>query len=273
MLICCIHYFTVFYIKTFLLNNPTQSVKLEMPDKEFSAMTTEEQLDYVKTLKADVEHKDDEHKTAMEDEKKDHEAKLTAQDDEHKKEMESQDEEHKKEETARAARLQAAILKAQEEPDKEKREAAIMKAMEDHMNEKKNHEGQNNEHEKKEAQEKEEENKAMKAEITYLGSIINKPKIEYLSKIYVAAKTDEKVLKEYVAEWEKMNTKQLDAAIQKVKPLVSTLELTANKVPTETPFGFSTADVPKELSASVGEKSFKKIDNLSDAELFTPGVN
>jgi len=112
----------------------------------------------------------------------------------------------------------------------------------------------------------------MKAEITYLSAQVSKPRINYLESIYQAAKTDEKTLKEYKAEWEKMSPKQLDAAIAKIKPLIETLELSASKKPTEEPFGFSTAEVPKEFGASIGDKSFKRIDDLTDSELFQPGV-
>jgi len=234
-------------------------------------MTAEEQSDHVKELRGQVEHKDDEHKQAMEDEKKNHESALKAMEDEHKKEAMDEEKKNHEAQEEKNKKLEAAILKAMEDhpDDKEKREAAIRSAMEDHMK-KENHEGMHDDHKNHEGQEEEkEEKKAMKAEITYLSAMVNKPKISYLEKIYQAAKTPKDTIKGYKSEWEKMTAKQLDAAIDKVKPLISTLELQASKpAEQDNPFGWKGAEAPAELSASVSDKRFEKIDKMSDSELF-----
>lgn len=237
--------------------------------KAFTELSAEEQVDYVKELKAQVEHKDDEHKTAMEDEKKNHESALKAMEEEKKKEgMEEEKKKHEGQEE-KDKKLEAAILKAMEEEDKDKRESAIRSAMEEHKDDQK-HEGKSAQDEKKDDEEK----KAMRAEITYLNAERNEKKIKHLESIYKAAHTPEETLKEYKAEWEKMTPKQLDAAVEHIKPLISTLELSANTPePEGNPFGWSSPSAPAELSASVGDKAFKKIDDMSDTELFTPGVN
>ena len=239
-----------------------------MDSKAFTEMSAEEQLDHLKQLNAQVEHKDDDHKQAMDEEKKNHESALKAQEDEHKKEAQDDEKKNHDAQEDKDKKLEAAILKAMEEPDKEKREAAIRSAMEDHM--KKNHEGQDNDEHKKEAQEKDdEEKKAMRAEITYLNAERNAKKIKHLESIYKAAQTPEETLKEYKAEWEKMTPKQLDAAVEHIKPLISTLELSADKPSEEdNPFGWKGAQAPAELSASVSDKRFDKIDKMSDSELF-----
>ena len=242
-----------------------------MPSKEFKDMTVEEQNDYVKQLNAQVEHKDDEHKTAMDEKEKENKDAMDEKDKENKNAVKTAMDEEKKNHDARMAKLSAAILKAMDEKDEDKRKEAIKQAMED---DKKENMAQDDKDKKNnEAQYKDdEEKKALKATVTYLEAQINKPKIDYLSKIYTAAKVDEKTLKEYEADWNKMGAKQLDAAIEKVKPLIESIpEFSAGKIEQQTPFGFSSPDIPTELSADVNDKSFKKIDDMSDAELFEQG--
>lgn len=246
-----------------------------MPKTEFKDMTVDEQNDYVKELSAQVDHKDDEHKQAMDDMKEDHKEAMDEMEKNHKDAMEDEKkeamEEDEKEHKARMAKLSAAILKAMDEEDPQKRKEAIKQAMED---DKKEHEAMEHDDKKNhEAMEKDdEEKKALKAELTYLTATVNKPKIDFLNKIYSAAKVDDKTLKQYVADWQKMTAKQLDAAIEKVKPLIESIpEFSASKTEPDTPFGFSSPDVPTELSGAVDDKSFKKIDDMSDAELMEGG--
>ena len=242
-----------------------------MSKTEFKDMTIEEQNDYVANLTSQVEHKDDEHKQAMDEMEKNHKDAMEEMDEKQKKEAKlAMDEEHKNHE-ARMAKLSAAILKAMDEDDDDKRKEAIKQAMED---DKKEHEGMEHDDKKDhEAMEKDdEEKKALKAELTYLTATVNKPKIDYLSKIYSAAKVDEKTLRQYEADWKKMTSKQLDGAIEKVKPLIESIpEFSASVPEQQTPFGFSTPDIPTELSGAVDDKGMKKIDEMSDAELMTSG--
>ena len=240
-----------------------------MPTKDYKDMTVEEQNDYVANLNSQVEHKDDEHKQAMDDMEKNHKEAMDEMNEKYKKEAKSaMDEEHKDHET-RMAKLSASILKAMDEEDPEKRKEAIKQAMEE---DKKEHGAMEHDDKKDhEAMEKDdEEKKALKATVTYLEATVNKPKIDFLSKIYSAARVDDKILKQYEADWKKMSAKQLDAAIEKVKPLIESIpEFSASKPAPDSPFGFSTPDVPTELSAGIDDKGMKKIDDMSDAELMT----
>lgn len=236
-----------------------------MDTKAFSEMSAEEQDDHVKKLQSQVEHKDDEHKQAMDVEEKKHESALKAMEEEKKKEAmeeekkkEAMEENHKK--------MESAILKAMEEEDKDKREAAIRSAMEEHMTKK--DEGKDT----ATAMHEDEEKKALKAQVTYLIAQANKPKIEYLAAIYKAAGVEEKTITEYTADWTKLNGEQLDGAIEKVKPLIENIpEFQANKEEKK-PFGFSTTEIPTELSGAVGnDKRMDKIEKMSDTELFSDG--
>lgn len=241
--------------------------------KDISEMSLEELSDHVTTLSAQVDEEKKNNKEALKSMDEKNEKEKEAMDEEHKKEMkdaqEHKDDEHKE----KMSKLQAAILKAMEEEDKDKREAMIKSAMEEHTKEekmsmeeeqKKNHTGMNDE--------EKEENKAMKAQITYLSAQVNKPRLEYLEAVYKAAKTPEDDLKEFKSDWEKMDTKQLDGAIKKTKPLVDSMpEFSVGKTETQSPFGFTGADIPKEFSANINDKQLKKIDDMSDAELFEGG--
>lgn len=236
--------------------------------KAFTEMTAEEQADHVKELRAQVEHKDDEHKQAMDDEEKKHESALKAMEDEKKKEAQNEKEKEKEAQDEKNKKLEAAIMKAMEDhpDDKDKREAAIRSAMEDHM---KKEEGMHEEHEKKQAMEDDEEKKALKAQVTYLTAQHNLPKIEYLAAIYKAAGVEEKKITEYTADWKKQTGKQLDAAIEKVKPLIDNIPEFQGSKPEKKPFGFSTTEIPTELSGAVGnDKRIDKIEKMSDTELF-----
>lgn len=234
-----------------------------MESKAFSELSAEEQVDHVKKLESQVEHKDDEHKQAMEDEKKNHESALKDMDDEHKKEAMDDDKKNHNAQDEKDKKLEAAILKAMEEEDKDKREAAIRSAMENHMTKK--DEGKDT----ATAMHEDEEKKALKAQVTYLTAQANKPKIEYLAAIYKAAGVEEKTITEYTADWTKLNGEQLDGAIEKVKPLIENIpEFQANKEEKK-PFGFSTTEIPTELSGAVGnDKRMDKIEKMSDTELF-----
>ena len=63
-----------------------------------------------------------------------------------------------------------------------------------------------------------------------------------------------------------MNSKQLDGAIAKTKPLVETLEYKADQEE-KSPFGFTTAEGPGQQEYSA-DKKFKSIDDMNDEELF-----
>jgi len=158
--------------------------------------------------------------------------------------------------------LRANLLSAMEEKDEDKKKEA-MKAVLEAMEDEHKKEAQTEEDKKHEA-ENDEEKKALKATVTYLTASVNKPKIELLNKIYSASKIKEETLKQYNAEWEGMNPKQLDIAIEKVKPLVETMEY-KGETEEKSPFGFSVAEGTKEFGAS---KTMKKIDELTDEELF-----
>lgn len=233
-----------------------------MVDKDPKDMTLEELQEFTADLKAQDEKKDDEHKEAMDEKEKEHKDAMDEEKKNHESQVEHKDDEHKQ----KMEGLKADLLKAMDEKDDEKK-ATAMKAVLDAMeDEKKNHEAS---HKGQEDKKDDEEKKAMKAQITYLTATVNKPKIEYLNKIYTAAKTEDKTLTTWNKEWEAMNSKQLDGAIEKTKPLVETLEYKAVEEE-KSPFGFSTAEGPgqKEFSA---DKKFKSIEDLTDEELFGGG--
>jgi hypothetical protein len=216
--------------------------------EELTSMDIPELVSYVANLTAEVEHKDDEHKQA-----------LKAQDEEHKKETEDAkkaQEEHDEEKKKDAAKL-AAVLKAMDEDDHEKREAMIKSAMEDDEEHKKDA--------KKAEHEEDEEKKALKAEVTYLASLVKKPKIDYLTSVYQASNTPKNTLNEYIADWNRKSSKQLDAEIAKTQHLAEVIA-----TPTEDkPFGFSGATLHpagQEFSAS---KDFEKIEKMSPSEAFS----
>ena len=234
-----------------------------MPAKDPKDMNLEELEVFTASLKAQVEHKDDEHKQAMDEEEK--KAKQAMEDE--KKNHDAQDEKKEEDHKEALKALKASLLSAMEEKDEEKKDAAmkaILQAMDD---EKKNHEA----HKAQDDPKEDEEKKALKAQVTYLTASVNKPKIAFLNKVYKAAKTEEATLTGWNKEWEGMNSKQLDGAIAKTKPLVETLEYKGAEQEEKSPFGFSTADGPgtKEFSA---DKKFKSIDDLSDEELFGGGM-
>ena len=117
--------------------------------------------------------------------------------------------------------------------------------------------------------EDDEEKKAMKAELTYLGAVVKAPKLDLLNQIYSAAKVDESTLKTWKAEWEGMTAKQLDAAIEKAKPLISTMDNVSFEAQSKpTPFGFETPNVPSFKSEFSAAKEFKAIDEMSVKDIF-----
>jgi hypothetical protein len=223
--------------------------------EEISKMKQEDLVEFVASLSAkadDVDKKHEEAKKAMEEKHKE------AIDNKEKESKKALDEEHKKNE----ATLKA-VLKAMEEDDPEKRKEAVKAAI-DHKDD---------EH-KEGTSHDDEEKKAMKAEITYLAAELKKPKIEYLAKVYQAANTPEDKLKEYVADWETKTAKQLDAAIEQVKPLIDSIEsvtqFEANKTE-KSPFGFSTASPPTSSKTFAASKEFEKIEKMSTEDLFANG--
>jgi len=142
---------------------------------------------------------------------------------------------------------------------------AVLQAMDDEDNKHKESMHKGMEEHKKEAME-DEEKKALKAQVTYLTASVNKPKIAFLNKVYKAAKTEEATLSNWNKEWEGMNSKQLDGAIEKTKPLVETLEYKAADEE-KSPFGFNVAEGSRDQEYSA-DKKFKSIDDMSDEDLF-----
>ncbi len=234
-----------------------------MPATDPKDMNLEDLQAFTASLKAQVEHKDDEHKEAMEEEEK----KAKQAQEEEKKNHEAQDEKKDDDHKEALKALKASLLQAMEEKDEEKK-AAAMQAVLQAMDEEHKKEGtyEDNKHEGQ----NDEEKKALKAQVTYLSAAVNRPKIAFLNKVYKAAKTEEATLTGWNKEWEAMDSKQLDGAIAKTKPLVETLEYKAVDEE-KSPFGFTTAEGPgqKEFSA---DKKFKSIDTLSDEELFGGGM-
>ena len=92
-----------------------------MPEKDPKEMSLEELQTFTASLKAQVEHKDDEHKQAMEDEEK----KAKQAQEEEKKNHEAQEEKKDEEHKAKMASLRANFLSAMEEKDEEKKDAAM----------------------------------------------------------------------------------------------------------------------------------------------------
>jgi len=233
---------------------------------ELSSMDLPELITYVGNLTAEVEHKDDEHKQtakkAMEDKDKEHK---DAMEDHEKEAKRAMDEKHEKMESKLAG-----ILKAMDEEDPEKRKKAIKSAMEEHEKEKEGKSADHLEHEKKDAQEEKEEKKAMKAEITYLANIINKPKIDLLTKVYTAAQTPKKDLDEYIADWNAMTTKQLDAAVKLAQPVADSVGAYEAEVP-KSPFGWTSQSIPTTQESFSASKKFKDIDNMTPDQAFDGG--
>ena len=171
------------------------------------------------------------------------------------------DEEEKKHEATMKA-----VLKAMEEDDHEKRKEAVKSAMED------NHEDKDKD--AKRAMEDDDEKKALKAQVTYLATVVKNPKIQYLTKVYQAALTPEATLKEYVADWNGKTPQQLDAEIKKIAPLVQTLTQT-NQMDAATPEleipMMST--LPTSTTSYQGSVDLSKINKMTDKDLFRSNRN
>ncbi len=229
---------------------------------ELHSMDIPELVEYVASLTSQVEHKDDEHKQAMDEKEKDAKKAQDEKDDkeeEAKKAKKAQDEEEKKHEG-----LRAALLKAMDEPDDKKREAMIKTAMDE-----------DEKHESKKGKtamgDDDEEKKALKAEITYLSASIKQPKIDYLTKVYKASNTPDKELGAYVAEWIKKSPQQLDAEIKKTAHLAEVVSYQAEEKPN--PFGFNGAPNPISGPAYEANNSdFKKIDKMTPDQAFSGGI-
>jgi len=225
--------------------------------------TIEDMSTYIKEFTAQVEHKDDEHKQAMDDEKKNHETAKVAQDEKDKKMEEAMKamEDEKKNHEAKVATILSAVKSAMDEPDEEKKKEALkaaMKAMDDSDKPKDQHDSMH----------EDEEKKALKAEVTYLAKKINQPKIKYLTDVYKAAKVDQNTLDSYVADWKKMDSQQLDGAVEKVRPLLDSMGYKAEEDTDDSPLGFST---PDSFSGATKSDSFDKIDKMTTSELFGRG--
>lgn len=196
-----------------------------------------------KEAKSAMEEKDKEHKEAMGEEQKKHEAMMN---------------ENKEKHEALKASLQAEIDKETDEKKKEGMKAAL-KAMDE-------------EHKEKEAKsakygEDDEEKKALKAEVQYLANVVKEPKINYLKQVYEAAKTPEEDLKEYVANWEKMDGPQLDAAIKQTERLAGRIK-ESFEASQKNPFGPTMSAKPTKVESFSAEKTYGKIDETSDKDLF-----
>lgn len=200
-------------------------------------------------------------KTAQEDKDKEHKEAMDKKEEEAKKAKRASEEEKEKD-----AVVLKAIKSAMEEKDPEKREAAIKSAMEEHDKKKDTNDASNHEDD--------EEKKALKAQITFLANKIKEPQLDYLKKVYQAAKTDESTLNEYMDEWKEMTPEQLDGAIKKVKPLVESMNMNsfdAEKSEPRNPFGYNAGTIPKDTKQFDASETFKKIDDMSAEEAFGGG--
>ena len=228
-------------------------------EQELSAMKTEELVEYVASLSAEVDKKDKEANYAMDKKDKDAKTAMEDKEDNHKSAM---DEEEKKHEA-----VLKAVLKAMEEDDHEKRKEAVKSAMDDDK-----HDNDKNKEAKRAAEEDDDEKKALKAEVTYLANYNKSPKIQYLKKVYQAALTPEATITKYVAEWEGKTLPQLDAEIKKIAPLIQTL--TQNNqmdAVTQTSDNFEIpmmSTLPTPNSSYSGSVDLSKINKMSDQDLF-----
>jgi len=187
----------------------------------------------------------------MDDMDKEHKDAMDEEEEKAKKAKKAQEEDEKKVEAKMAA-----ILKAMDEDDHEKREALVKAAMEE---DEKKHEGMGDD---------DEEKKALKAEVTYLSAAIKQPKIERLTNIYKASKTPEEQIKSFVAEWEKKTPKQLDAELKKTEHLAETVQF--DIIP-DNPFHFggTPAPAPVDEPYSASDETFKKIDKMTPDQAFS----
>ncbi len=223
----------------------------------------EELSEKVDQLNAQVDTEKKDHKEAMDNKDKEHK---DAMDEKEKNAMDEKDKEAKKandEKEKHESVLKAMHKAMDDEKDEKKKEGmkAVLEAMKADDTVKKINEQEGNY-----SNEDKEEKKAMKAEITYLASLVKKPIIDQLTQIYQGAKTPESDIKEYVADWNKMTPEQLDGALKKVAHLVGARK-SYEAVEKKSPFGFSTGTAPgqRQFSAS---KAFEKIDKASDSDLF-----
>lgn len=225
-------------------------------ERELQQLDVPELVTYFASYTAAMDEDKKDAKKAMEEKEKD--AKK-AMDDKIEENKNAMDEEHKKD----ASRM-AAVLKAMDEEDPEKRKEAVKSAMEDE-NKDKDHTAMD--------MKDDEEKKALKAQVTYLANKTKLPTINYLKQVYTAAKVDDSTLKTYEAEWSEMTPQQLDAAVEKVKPLVESMGITSFEAETEkSPFGFSTLPTPSKVEEFSASKEFQKIDKMTPEQLMNGGI-
>jgi len=240
--------------------------------QELSAMKTEDLVEYVASLSAEVDKKEHDANYAMD--KKDHDAKtaMDEKDEEHKTAMEHERKMAMEHEDKKHEATLKAVLKAMEEDDHEKRKDAVKSAMEKEHKTAMEHGHEDKNKDAKQAMEDDDEKKALKAQVTYLATVVKNPKIQYLTKVYQAALTPEATLKEYVADWNGKTPQQLDAEIKKITPLVQTLTQT-NQMDAATPEieipMMSTLPTP--TTSYQGSVDLSKINKMSDKDLFRTG--
>jgi len=224
--------------------------------QELSDMKSEDLVEYVASLSADVDKKNEEAKSAMDN--KDDEHKTAMDDKEHETKTAMEDEKKNHEAVMKA------VLKAMDEDDHEKRKEAVKSAMED------------NDHKEKEAtvhgtEDDDNEKKALKAEVTYLANKIKKPQIQYLKRVYEASLTDEATIKKYETQWNEKTAQQLDAEIEKIAPLVRTLTETSQldaSIPSEISIPMQSTLPTSSHNTYKGSVDLSKISKMSDKDLF-----
>jgi len=150
------------------------------------------------------------------------------------------------------AKFHKAMKAAMDEKDEGKKAEYMKEAMKHYKAE-----SDGDEDKKKDAETKkedDEEKEAMKAELA-------KSRLQVLTASYTG-RVDEKKLKEFTAQWNKMSFKQLDAEIDKIKPFAARTIIPKQE---EQPLGFSTL----QFSGSTDKDEYSaKVEKMSDAELF-----
>ena len=231
------------------------------------SLSLQEMSAKVDTLSSQVDEKEKEHKDAMDKMDEKHKTAMYDMDKKNHDAMDEKEKDAKKamnDEKEHHEAVLKAVLKANEEEDKDKR-AELVKAALKAMDEK------NDEHESstvKADHENDEEKKAMKAQLDYQDKIIKMPKLQILTAAYEGVGTEKSKLAEYVADWNKMTPQQLDGAIEKAKPII---ELTGKTIEIpQAPLGLSQGMSAFTGSTKSGNEEFSaKVDKMSVEELFT----
>lgn len=225
----------------------------------------------VEEKKEEVKNKEAKHKADMDEKEKEHKSAMDEKEHEKKEAMEKEDEKHESSYKSVYSKMKSAMEEETDEKKKEGMKAALTAMEEEHkkadMNNPKEYER------KGKSAGEEKKDREHEAEITYLTAQIIKPKINQLEILYNASKTTEDEIVEYKAAWEKSTGQQLDAEIKKISGILGRTPEPAYEAKSGGAFGFGTTKSLKRTQQFDASKISSKVDEMTDSQLFNPGVH